>query len=97
MSSQERLLEVLLSPSMTEKTNNIAGYNQYCFKVLLTATKQDVKMAIEKLFNVKVKSVNILNRKGKAKTRGAIKGVQKSIKRAYVTLQSGHSINIVDK
>jgi len=97
MSCQERLLQVLVSPSMTEKTSNIAAHNQYAFQVLPNATKLEVKLAIEKLFNVKVKAVNMLNRKGKTKTRGAIRGVQKSIRRAYVTLQDGHAIQLTDQ
>jgi|SaaInl8_120m_RNA_FD_contig_61_987546_length_1483_multi_2_in_0_out_0_2 large subunit ribosomal protein L23 len=97
MSNQERLLQVLVSPSMTEKTSNIAGFNQYCFQVLSDANKLEIRMAIEKLFKVKVKSVNVLNRKGKRKTRGNIRGMQKAIRRAYVTLQEGHAINLIDQ
>ena len=97
MSSQERLLQILVSPSMTEKTSNIAEFNQYCFSVLASATKLEIKAAVEKLFNVKVKTVNVLNRKGKAKTRGNIKGTQKSVRRAYVTLKDGHAINLIEK
>ena len=54
-------------------------------------------MAIEKLFKVKVKAVNVLNRKGKTKTRGNIRGVQKDLRRAYVTLHEGHAINIIEQ
>lgn len=97
MSCQERLLQVLVSPSMTEKTSNIAAYNQYVFQVLPNATKLEVKLAVEKLFNVKVKAVNMLNRKGKTKARGAIRGVQKSIRRAYITLHDGHAIQLTDQ
>jgi large subunit ribosomal protein L23 len=97
MSSQERLLQVLVSPTMTEKTSNIAGFNQYCFSVLPDANKLEIKMAIEKLFKVKVKAVNVLNRKGKTKTRGNIRGVQKDLRRAYVTLHEGHAINIIEQ
>ena len=97
MSSQERLLQILVTPSMTEKTSNIAGFNQYCFQVLPDANKPEIKMAIEKLFKVKVESVNVLNRKGKRKTRGNIRGMQKAIRRAYVTLKAGHTINLIDQ
>ena len=97
MSFQERLLQVLISPEMTEKVNNISGYNQYSFKVCTTATKFEIKKAIEMLFKVKVKNVNVLNRKGKEKRRGNIKGTRKVLRRAYVTLCDGHSIDLIDK
>ena len=97
MSSQERLLQVLVSPSMTEKTSNIAAFNQYCFQILPDANKLEVKMAVEKLFKVKVKSVNVLNRKGKPKARGNIRGVQKDMRRAYVTLEAGHAISLIEQ
>lgn len=97
MSSQERLLQVLVSPTMTEKTSNIAADNQYCFSVIPDANKLEIKMAVEKLFKVKVKSVNVLNRKGKTKVRGNIKGVQKNLRRAYITLEEGHAISLIEQ
>jgi large subunit ribosomal protein L23 len=96
MSYDERILQIIVSPVMTEKTTNMSGDNKYGFQVLKTATKFDVKNAVEKLFKVKVKAVNILNRKGKVKTRGKITGVQSTKKIAYVSLQDGHAINLAD-
>ena len=95
--NQEQLLQILVSPVMTEKTSYMAADNKYAFNVLSTATKVEIKHAVEKMFDVKVTSVNVLNRKGKRKMRGSIRGVQKSIRRAFVTLESGHSISIADK
>ena len=96
MSYEERILQTIVAPMMTEKTSNMSGDNQYGFEVLKTATKFEVKNAVEKLFKVKVKAVNILNRKGKVKTRGKIVGTQKTKKIAYVSLQDGHAINLAD-
>ena len=96
MSYDERILQIIVSPVMTEKTTNMSGDNKYGFQVLRTATKFDIKNAVEKLFKVKVKTVNVLNRKGKVKTRGKITGTQKTKKIAYVSLQDGHAINLAD-
>ena len=95
--NHERLLQVLVSPVLTEKTSMMSGQNKYVFNVLADATKKEVKLAIEKLFDVQVVTVNVLNRKGKRKIRGNIRGVQKSVRRAYVTLIDGQSINIADQ
>ena len=96
MSYEERLLQILLAPMMTEKTTSIASSNQYTFQVLSDATKYEVLKAVEKLFQVKVKNVNILNRKGKAKTRGKISGRQQDKRIAYITLEQGHTINLAN-
>ena len=97
MSSKERLLQVLVTPVMTEKTSNVMAFNQYCFDVLPGATKLEIKMAVENIFKVTVVAVNVLNRKGKRKTRGGINGMRKAVRRAYITLKNGDSINLIEK
>jgi len=90
---QEKLLKVLLAPHISEKTSTIAG--QYVFKVATTATKYDVKLAVEQLFQVKVTAVNMLRMKGSAVTKqGRTAGRYASWKKAYVVLQPGQVINI---
>ena len=87
---KEELLTVLLSPHLSEKSAN-----QHIFKVVKHATKKDVKSAIEKLFQVVVKSVNILNVKGATATKfGRSVGKRGSWKKAYVVLEAGHEINL---
>lgn len=87
---KEKLLKVLLAPHLSEK-----AASQYVFKVVKTATKFDVKDAVEALFKVSVKSVNIVNVKGGAAVRfGRSVGKRPSWKKAYVTLVSGQQINM---
>ena len=66
--SNIRLLNVIRAPRVSEKTARLQEINQYVFEVATTATKADVKLAVEALFNVKVEAVNVLNVKGKSKT-----------------------------
>jgi large subunit ribosomal protein L23 len=95
MSTQDpRHYEVILSPVITEKATIASEQNQVVFKVARTATKPQIKEAVEKLFDVKVKNVNTLIRKGKVKAfRGSI-GEQSDVKRAIVTLEEGHKIDV---
>ena len=86
--------DTIVAPVITEKATMASEHNQVIFKVAKTATKPQIKEAIEALFDVKVKSVNTLNRKGKKKRFRGITGRQKDIKKAIVTLQEGHSIDV---
>lgn len=89
--------DIIDSPVVTEKSSVIAAHNQFAFKVTEKATKPLVKKAVEMLFNVKVKSVNILRLKGKVKRfRGHI-GRRSDQKRAIVTLADGQSIDLTAK
>ena len=89
-----RHYDVILSPAITEKATFASERNQVVFKVASTATKPQIKEAVEKLFDVKVKSVNTHIRKGKVKaSRGNI-GTQSPTKRAIVTLEEGHRIDV---
>ena len=90
----ERLLMVLKEPHTSEKTTIIADKrNQYTFKVLKNASKTEIKLAVEKMFNVKVKDVTTLNVKGKTKRFRQLNGKRSDWKKAYVTLQSGQDID----
>ncbi len=89
-----RHYDVILSPVITEKSTNASEHNKVVFKVRNTATKPQIKDAVEKLFDVKVRSVNTLVRKGKLKVFKGTLGVQSSSKRAIVTLEEGHRIDV---
>ena len=89
-----RHYDVILSPVITEKATTASESNQVVFKVARTATKPQIKEAVEKLFDVKVKSVNTLVRKGKIKTFRGRRGEQSDVKNAIVTLEEGHRIDV---
>ena len=89
-----RHYDVILSPVITEKATTASEHGQVVFKVARGATKPQIKEAVEKLFDVKVKKVNTLVRKGKMKVfRGTI-GMKSDVKRAVVTLEEGHRIDV---
>jgi large subunit ribosomal protein L23 len=91
--NQQRLMQVLLAPQISEKATFVADKNnQVIFRVMADATKPEVKAAVELLFKVSVESVQIANVKGKQKRAGRRKGWKK----AYVGLESGQEINFVD-
>lgn len=92
--NKERLMKVLLSPHVSEKTTGLGLYRQYAFIVVASATKTEVAQAVELMFNVKVQAVRICNVKGKAKIVGRIKGSHQDWKKAYVTLKEGYTINL---
>ena len=89
-----RHYDVILSPVITEKATMASERNQVVFKVARTATKPQIKEAVEKLFDVKVRSVNTLVRKGKTKVFRGNFGSQSDVKRAIVTLEEGHRIDV---
>jgi len=89
-----RHYDVIVSPVITEKSTNASEFNKVVFKVRLDATKPQIKDAVEKLFDVKVKSVNTLVRKGKVKAFKNTIGTQSNTKRAIVTLEEGHRIDV---
>jgi large subunit ribosomal protein L23 len=89
-----RHYDVILSPIITEKATNASERNQVMFKVSRNATKPQIKEAIERLFDVKVKSVNTLVRKGKHKAFRGRLGEQSDVKKAIVTLEEGHRIDV---
>ena len=91
---QAELYAVIVAPVITEKSTDASEHNQVVFKVADTASKPEIKEAIEGLFKVKVKAVNTLNRKGKVKRFKGIKGKQNDRKLAVVTLEEGHTIDV---
>lgn len=90
----ERLMMVLREPHTSEKATVIADkLKQFSFKVLKNATKQEIKMAVEHIFNVKVKSVSVVNVKGKAKRFKQTNGKRSDWKKAFVSLQADQDID----
>jgi len=94
--NQERLLQVLLAPQISEKATYLADKNeQVVFRVATDATKPEIKDAVELLFKVKVTGVTVLNVKGKRKRFGALAGRRSDWKKAYVSLEAGHEIDFL--
>ena len=91
---EPRHYDVIVSPVITEKATTASEQNKVVFNVAKTATKPAIKEAVEKPFDVKVKSVNTLVRKGKVKIFRGRRGVQSDVKRAVVTLEEGQKIDI---
>ena len=89
-----RHYDVIRSPAITEKATTAAEYNKVVFNVSMTATKTEIKAAVEKLFDVKVTGVNTLVRKGKRKVFRGTRGQQSDVKKAVVTLAEGHKIDV---
>lgn len=92
--SDERLLCVITSPVITEKATLNAQHNQYTFKVAIDASKPEIKAAVEKMFGVKVKTVNTLVTKGKVKRFRGMLGKRSDWKKAVVCLADGHTIDV---
>lgn len=92
--STERQYNVILAPHVTEKATDNAEHNTVVFKIAANATKHEVELAVQNIFGVKVEKVNTLNIKGKAKRfRGRV-GKRNDIKKAYVRLKKGESIDL---
>ncbi len=92
--SAEKHYDIIRSPVITEKSTLLSEHNQVMFNVAKTATKPEIKAAVEALFEVKVSAVNTLNRKGKTKRFRGIVGRQSDVKKAIVTLEEGQSIDV---
>lgn len=96
--SQERVLNVLYAPVVTEKASMTTGDKMQCvFKVATDATKIEVKQAVEQLLNVSVDSVRVCNMNGKTTRFRNVNGKRKSWKKAYVTLAAGQEIEVLDQ
>ena len=92
--NRERLMNVLLSPLVSEKTARAADANdQYTFRVATDATKREIGKAVEALFEVEVDRVQVLNVKGKNKRFGQRLGKRQDWRKAYVRLKEGHEID----
>ena len=90
----EKHFDTIQSPIITEKATLLSELNQVVFRVPLTATKADVKAAVEELFKVKVTAVNTIRVKGKTKMFRGQPGRRSDIKKAIVTLADGQSIDV---
>ncbi len=92
--SQERLMNVLLAPQISEKATFVAEKNeQVIFRVTMDATKPEIKAAVEMMFKVNVDSVQVACVKGKVKRSGRVLGRRDNWKKAYVCLAAGQEIN----
>lgn len=91
--SQERLLNVLRAPHISEKSAVAAELNQYVFKVAVDATKSEVKAAVESVFEVSVENVRVVNVKGKTKRTRTGLGRRNDWKKAYVSVATGQEID----
>jgi len=92
--NQERLLQVLLAPVVSEKSTYVADkYEQVIFRVASNASKPEIKAAVELLFKVEVESVQVSNVKGKQKRFGSNMGRRRNWKKAYICLKPGQEIN----
>lgn len=96
--SSVNVFDVIRAPRVSEKTARLQEVsNQYVFEVATTATKADVKAAIEQLFDVRVEAVNVVNVKGKNKSFKFRSGRRGDWRKAYVTLAEGQSIDVMAK
>lgn len=94
--NQERIYQVLMGPHISEKATIVAeGSDQVVFRVAATATKVEVKKAVEELFDVKVAGVNIVNVKGKTKRTARGLGKRSDLRKAYVRLAEGSEIDFL--
>ncbi len=91
--STQKLFEVIRNPLISEKSTYVSQFNYYVFKVSKKSTKPQIKQAVEKLFNVKVLSVNTLNQNGKIKKFRNISGKRPDFKKAFVKLAEGNTID----
>lgn len=95
--NEERLMQVLLAPQISEKATYVADKNeQVIFIVAPDATKPEIKAAVELLFKVQVESVQVANIKGKAKRFGRSMGRRSDIRKAFVCLKAGQEINFAE-
>ena len=93
--NQERIFKVLRAPHISEKAAIVGdASNQHVFRVATDAKKEEIKQAVEQLFNVKVSKVRTVNVKGKVKRQGVRLGKRSDWKKAYVSLEQGHEIDL---
>ncbi len=92
--NREQMYDIIRGPVITEKSTQASEHNQVTFRVRKEATKPEIKQAVEGLFGVKVKAVNTLNQAGKVKRFRGRPGRRSDVKKAMVTLEEGHSIDV---
>lgn len=93
--SQEKIYTLIRAPRISEKSARMAEKSQYVFDVATSATKAEIKAAIEALFNVKVNAVNVINIAGKRKLFKGRPGRRNSLRKAVVSLQPGQQIELM--
>lgn len=94
--NEERLMSILVAPHVSEKSTRIAdASNQVAFRVRIDARKPEIKRAVEKMFNVEVESVSVLNVKGKSKGFARNRGRRSDWRKAYVRLKPGHDVDFL--
>jgi large subunit ribosomal protein L23 len=92
--NQEKLINLLIAPHITEKTSlAMQNANTYSFRVLRNSTKPEIKAAVELMFGVKVAGVQVVNETGKSRRFGRLQGRTQDIKKAYVRLAPGQTID----
>jgi large subunit ribosomal protein L23 len=92
--SQEKLINILIAPHITEKTSlAMQNNNSYAFRVRRESTKPEIKAAVELMFSVKVAKVNLVNEIGKTRRFGKVQGRTQDLKKAYVRLAPGQTID----
>ena len=89
-----RMLEIIQAPAITEKSTMGSEHGQVTFRVPISATKPEIKAAIEAVYKVKVKAVNTSILKGKVKRFRGIEGSRSDVKKAVITLEKGHTIDV---
>ncbi|AUM74249.1 50S ribosomal protein L23 [Paracoccus jeotgali] len=94
MSAKAEHYDVIRKPVITEKATMAGESNAFVFEVAIDSNKPQIKDAVESLFGVKVKAVNTTVTKGKVKRFRGRPGVRKDVKKAYVTLEEGNSIDM---
>ncbi len=94
MTTKAELYDVIRRPVVTEKSTRASEANALVFEVAKDANKPLIKQAVEALFNVKVKAVNTVLTKGKVKRFRGRLGKRNDVKKAYVTLEEGHMIDV---
>lgn len=95
--NQERLLQILLAPQVSEKATMVAERsNQVVFVVASDATKPEIRAAVESLFNVRVTGVQVANAKGKSKRFGRSMGRRSDVRKAFISLEPGQEINFAE-
>ena len=92
--SLNKAYQIVLNPLITEKATQMSEFNKMVFSVPLSASKFDIKLSIEKIFSVKVKSVNTILLKGKVKRFKGILGRRGNTKKAIITLEPGNTIDL---
>ena len=90
---RKNIYNIIKNPVVTEKTTKIAENNQFVFKVDVSSSKESIKMAIEKIFKVKVKNINTIKIKGKTKVFKGTKGKRADYKKAIVSLKEGETLD----